>query len=52
MKCASNTVIQVLQRGAKAEDMEEGLSQEGPIGSYSVTIVQDKIHSLVLFTFQ
>ena len=26
---ASNTIIQALQRGTKAEDMEEGLSREG-----------------------
>ena len=30
-KCASSTIIQVLQRGAAAEDMGKGLSQEGPI---------------------
>ena len=36
-KGASDTVIWVLQSGATAEDMGEGLSQEGPTGSRSVT---------------
>ena len=31
--CASNSIIQVLQRGAKAENMGEGLSREGPTWS-------------------
>ena len=35
-KCASDTVIQVLQRGAKAEAMGSGLSWEGPTGPCSV----------------
>ena len=35
-KCASDTVIQVLQRGAKAEAMGSGLSWEGSTGSCSV----------------
>ena len=33
-KCASHTVIQVLQRGGNSR---RGLSREGPIGSCSVT---------------
>ena len=36
-KFVSNTVIQVLQRGAKAENMGEVLSQEGPKRFCSVT---------------
>ena len=36
-KFVSNTVIQVLQRGAKAENMGEILSQEGPKRFCSVT---------------
>ena len=36
-KCASSTIIQVLQRGAAAEDAGEGLSGEVSIGSRSVT---------------
>jgi len=30
----------VLQREAKAEDMEEGLTPEGPIGSSLVTLMK------------
>ena len=36
-KFVSNTVIQVLQRGAKAENMGQVLSQEGPKRFCSVT---------------
>ena len=31
-------MLSLFQRGAKAENMGEGLSQEGPIGSCSVTV--------------
>jgi len=36
-KCASDTIIWVLQRGAEAEGMREGLSWEGSLGSCLVT---------------
>ena len=30
--CASNTIFEAVQRSAKAENMGEGLFQEGPCG--------------------
>ena len=36
-KCESDTIIWVLQRGAEAEGMREGLSWEGSLGSCLVT---------------
>ena len=36
-KCASNTIRSILQRGAGAQEMGEGLSQEGPIESCWIT---------------
>ena len=37
-KCASNTISSILQRGAGAQEMGEGLSQEGPIESCWITL--------------
>ena len=38
-KCASDTLIWVLQRGSKAEDMSEVFVTGRPLGSFPVTIV-------------
>ena len=36
--CASNTILEAVQRSAKAEDMGEGLFQGGPMGSCLVIL--------------
>ena len=36
--CTSNTIFEAVQRSAKAENMGEGLFQEGPVGSCLVIL--------------
>ena len=43
-KCASDTFIYVLQKGAKAEDVGERPDMEGPIGSCLVTLLSPLPH--------